>query len=51
MTVEFVDLKENLTVAQALERVRKVGMDSETINTLYVLDKSRTLKGILTLLS
>ena len=49
MTVEFVDLKENLTVAQALERVRRVGMDSETINTLYVLDKSRTLKGILTL--
>jgi magnesium transporter len=49
MTVEFVDLKENLTVAQALERVRKVGRDSETINNLYVLDKSRTLLGILTL--
>ena len=49
MTVEFVDLKENLTVAQALERVRKVGRDSETINNLYVLDKSRRLLGILTL--
>lgn len=49
MTVEYVDLKENLTVSQALERVRKVGMDKETINTLYVLDKSRTLIGTLTL--
>lgn len=49
MTVEYVDLKENLTVAQALERVRKVGVDSETINKLYVLDKSRTLLGTLTL--
>lgn len=49
MTVEYVDLKEGLTVAEALQRVRKVGMDSETINTLYVLDKSRTLIGMLTL--
>lgn len=49
MTVEYVDLKEGLTIAQALERVRKLGTDSETINTLYVLDKSRTLIGTLTL--
>lgn len=49
MTVEYVDLKESLTVAQALERVRKVGTDKETINILYVLDKSRTLVGTLTL--
>ena len=49
MTVEYVDLKEGLTVAQALERVRKLGMDSETINTLYVLDKSRTLIGSISL--
>lgn len=49
MTVEYVDLKENLTVSEALERVRKVGTDKETINTLYVLDRSRTLIGTLTL--
>ncbi len=49
MTVEYVDLKENLTVSEALERVRKIGMDSETINTLYVLDKGRRLVGFLTL--
>jgi magnesium transporter len=38
MTVEYVDLKENLTVNQAIERIRKVGLDSETINICYVLD-------------
>ncbi|MCQ2519511.1 MAG: magnesium transporter [Lachnospiraceae bacterium] len=45
MTVEYVDLKDNLTVTQALERVRKVGVDSETINICYVLDNGRHLIG------
>ena len=45
MTVEYVDLKENLTVSQALERIRKVGVDSETINVCYVLDAGRHLIG------
>ncbi|MCR5277921.1 MAG: magnesium transporter [Lachnospiraceae bacterium] len=49
MTVEYVDLKENLTVADALERIRKVGMDSETLNTCYVLNPSRKLLGVITL--
>lgn len=45
MTVEYVDLKENLTVAEAMERVRKVGVDSETINICYVCDNERHLIG------
>ncbi|MCR4960623.1 MAG: magnesium transporter [Lachnospiraceae bacterium] len=45
MTVEYVDLKENLTVAQSLERIRKLGIDSETINVCYVLDAGRHLVG------
>ena len=49
MTVEYVDLKENLTVAQAIERIRKVGVDSETINICYVLDAQRRLKGTVAL--
>ncbi|MCR5311976.1 MAG: magnesium transporter [Lachnospiraceae bacterium] len=49
MTVEYVDLKENLTVTEALERIRKVGLDSETINTCYVLGPSRKLLGTITL--
>lgn len=51
MTVEYVDLKENLTVYQAIERIRKVGVDSETINTCYVLDGQRKLVGAVALRS
>jgi magnesium transporter len=49
MTVEFVDLKQNLTVAQAIERIRKVGIDRETINVCYVLDNNRKLLGTVAL--
>lgn len=49
MTVEYVDLKENLTVEQAIERIRKVGLDSETINICYVLDPQRRLVGTVAL--
>lgn len=45
MTVEYVDLKKNLTVKQALQRVRQIGVDKETLNVLYVLDSSRRLLG------
>ncbi len=49
MTVEYVDLKENLTVEQAINRIRKVGVDSETINICYVLDSRRKLVGTVAL--
>lgn len=49
MTVEYVDLKENLTVDQAIERIRRVGVDSETINICYVLDSQRKLVGTVAL--
>ncbi len=49
MTVEYVDLKENLTVDQAIDRIRKKGVDSETINICYVLDKQRKLLGTVAL--
>ena len=49
MTVEYVDLKENQTVAEAIERIRKMGLDSETINICYVLDNQRTLVGTVAL--
>ena len=46
MTTEFVDLKENMTAEQALERIRDIGIDSETIYNCYVLNKNRVLLGI-----
>lgn len=49
MTVEFLDLKEHLTVQEAIERIRKQGVDSETINICYVLDQSRMLIGTVAL--
>lgn len=49
MTVEFVDLRENLSVAEAIERIRKTGIDRETINNCYVLDSARRLIGMVAL--
>ena len=47
MTTEFIDLKETMTAEQALKRIRKIGTDSETIYTCYVLTEKRILKGII----
>lgn len=49
MTVEYVDLKENMTVQDAIGRIRLIGLDSETINICYVLDAKRTLVGTVAL--
>ena len=49
MTVEFVDLREEMTVQDAIDRIRKIGLDSETINVCYVLDNKRVLKGTVAL--
>lgn len=49
MTVEFMDFKEDYTVADAIAKIRKTGMDSETINICYVLDRKRTLVGTVAL--
>ena len=46
MTTEFVDLKETMTVEEALERIRTMGVDSETIYNCYVLNRNRVLLGI-----
>lgn len=49
MTVEFVDLKEDYTVEQAIERIRRVGIDKETINTCYVTNQHRKIRGTISL--
>lgn len=41
MTIEFVDLKSQMTVTQAFDRIRKIGTDKETINTCYITDSKR----------
>lgn len=49
MTVEFVDLQEDMSVTQAIDRIRSIGMDSETANVCYVLNAKRLLLGNVTL--
>lgn len=48
MTTEFVDFKAGMTVEEAFTRIRKTGVNKETIYTCYVLDDSRRLIGIVT---
>ena len=49
MTTEFVDLKKDMTVADAIKRIRRTGTDKETINICYVTDPSRHLLGIVSI--
>ena len=48
MTTEFIDLKKSMTVEEAFERIRKIGIDTETIYTCYVTDNNRRLLGLVT---
>lgn len=47
MTIEFVDLKEEMTLKEAIEHTRRTGMNKETIETCFIIDKERYLKGTL----
>lgn len=46
MTIEYVSLKADMTVADAFTRIRRTGEDKETIYTCYVTDKDRHLIGV-----
>ena len=46
MTTEFVDLKQDMTIRQAIDRIRRIAVDKETINTCYVTDSARVLEGV-----
>ena len=48
MTTEYVSLRPNMTVEEAILRIRRQGVDKETIYTCYVTDKDRTLIGLVT---
>ena len=48
MTMEYVALRPSMTVGEAILRIRRQGVDKETIYTCYVIDTDRTLLGIVT---
>ena len=48
MTTEYVSLRPHMTVEEAILRIRRQGVDKETIYTCYVTAKDRTLLGLVT---
>ena len=49
MTTEYVSLRPDMTVEDAIKRIRRTGVDKETINTCYVTQQNRKLLGIVTI--
>ena len=49
MTIEFLEFHPQDTVKTAMDTIRKVGLDKETIYTLYIIDSARKLIGTLAL--
>ena len=48
MTTEYVSLRPTMTVEEAILRIRRQGVDKDTIYTCYVTDKDRMLIGFVT---
>lgn len=48
MTTEYVRLKDEMTVKDALEHIRRYGTDKETVYNAYVTDQQRRLTGVVT---
>lgn len=48
MTTEFIILRPDMTAEMAIKRIRRTGVDKETIYTCYVTDKNGKLIGITT---
>lgn len=49
MTTEYVDLHAGMTVGEAIGRIRRIGVDRETINVCYVTGEGRRLIGAVTI--
>ena len=49
MTSEFIELRKNMTCEEAVNRIRKIGLDSETVYVAYVTDSARVLQGVVPL--
>lgn len=47
MTAEFVELDGSLSAAEAINVIRRTGVDKETVYTCYVIDGTRHLLGVI----
>ena len=51
MGAEYIDLKESITVADAIAAIRKTGMNDENVYVAYITDQKRHLHGVVPLRS
>lgn len=49
MTTEYMDLKKDMSVSQALSKIRETIEDTENVYTCYVISKDRKLEGVISL--
>ena len=49
MTTEYIELDSGLTIKEAIEKIRIIGQDAETIYTIFVIDKKRSFVGTIDL--
>jgi len=49
MTIEYVELRQSMTVKEAMEHIKETGLTKETVYTCYVTDRNRKLEGIISL--
>lgn len=49
MTSEFIDLRKSMTNEEAIARIRRIGLDKETVYVAYVTDEARVLEGVIEL--
>lgn len=49
MTIEFVNFREEMTIKEAIDYARKTGVNKETLDTCFIINKERILKGTISL--
>ncbi|MDR2046931.1 MAG: magnesium transporter [Clostridiales bacterium] len=49
MTIEYVGVNQNYTVEDAINKIRRVGLNKETVYTIYVTNENRILEGVVSL--
>lgn len=49
MTNEFLDMKRGAKISSTINKIKKIGRDLETINAIYITDKSRVIEGYITI--
>ncbi len=49
MTVEYITLRPDMTVSEAIKRIRRTVAETKTIYNCYVIDKNRVLLGTLSI--